>query len=344
MKKFLKTEDTGFSISLDEIYLVRAPGVLQQGKQKVIVGTEDSAVVYDPEAVEKIDYRKLARSALLALSVPHDASVVCEPFHVRIGGATAHGEKDIGVICTDVAAEYAEEKNVVFYGCWVDAVGKCALFVWSGLIAAFKGEKKYPVGIDYYHELRNMRNAASFLSTAFPWGGRVWCNFAALLHGESPVLKDAVCVTDVYSDKLADAVIDPSAFMALEKSGEPMDVKLGTGVWLLCMKLLQLAVDDRKKELLIEYRVKLLWLALFVADSFELHQVVKRNLVACILAYLHVLAFLAPRTPWRCSTHMQEYYHGLVRTVSHQSEFTPIEFLRILRTRWFPIVAYSLAS
>ena len=49
---------------------------------------------------------------------------------------------------------------------------------------------------------------------------------------------DVVCVTDVYSDKLADAVIDTPAFMALETSGEPMDVKLGTGVWLLAMKLL----------------------------------------------------------------------------------------------------------
>jgi len=344
MKGFLKTECTGFSISLDEIYLVRAPGILQVGDKKVIMGLEDGAVEYDPNAAVNIDYRKLARCALLALSVPQDASAVCEPFHVRIGGADAHGEKDIGVICTDASAEYAEEKEVEFYGCWVDAIGKCAFFVWSGLIAAHKGEKKYPVGIDYYNEIRNMRNAASFLSTAFPWGGRVWVNFAALLHCKSSVLKDVVCVTDVYCDKLADAAIDPSAFTALDTSGEPMDSKLGTGVWLLCMKLLQLAVDDRQKELRIEYRVMLLWLALFVADSFVLHPVVQRNMVACILGYLFVLAFQAPRAPWRCSTHMQEYYHGLVRTVSHQSEFTPVEFLRILRTLWFPIIAYSLDS
>ena len=196
-------------------------------------------------------------------------------------------------------------KGVVFFGCWVDAVGKCSLFVWTGLIAAYKGEKKYPVGIDYYHEMRNMRNATSFLSTAFPWGGRVWCNFAALLHGESSVLKHVVRVTDVYSDKLADAVIDPSAFMALETPGEPMDVKLGTGVWLLSMTLLQFAIDDRNKELTIDCRVMLLWLALFVADSFVLHPAVRRNIVACILAYLFVLAFLAPRSPWRCSSRMQ---------------------------------------
>ena len=97
------------------------------------------------------------------------------------GGQLPRGKNEIGVLCTDASQEYAEENGFKFLGCWVDAVGKCALFAWTGLIAAFKGEKKYPVGIDYYHEMRNMRNAASFLSTAFPWGGRVWCNFAALL-------------------------------------------------------------------------------------------------------------------------------------------------------------------
>ena len=32
----------------------------------------------------------------------------------------------------------------------------------------------------------------------------------------------------------------------------------------------------------------LLWLALFVADSFVLHPVVQRNVVACILGYLFI--------------------------------------------------------
>ena len=326
MKEFLKrTERTGFSISLDEIYLVRAPGVLNQGEKKVVIGLENGAVECDPDTVANIDYCKLARSALLAMSVPQDASVTCEPFHVRIGGANAQGEKEIGVICTDASAEFAEEKGVVFYGCWVDAVGKCALFVWSGLLAAYKGEKNYPVGIDYYHEIRNMRNAAAFQNTAPPWGGRVWCNFAALLHDQSSVAKEVVCVTELYCDKLADAAMDPSAFLALETSGETLDVKLGTGVWLVSMKLIQLAVDDRKHALTIKYRVVLLWLALFLmflADSFVLHPAVQRNIVACILAYLFALAFLATRAPWRCSSHMQEYYHGLIRTVSSVSQMS----------------------
>ena len=159
MKRFHTVERGDFSISLDEIHLVRAAGILKNGDKRIIIGMEEGAIVYEPEAVEKIDYRKLAHSALLALSVPQDISEICEPFHVRIGGGNAQGEKEIGVICTDASQEYAEEKGVVFFGCWVDAVGKCSLFVWTGLIAAYKGEKKYPVGIDYYHEMRNMRNA-----------------------------------------------------------------------------------------------------------------------------------------------------------------------------------------
>ena len=119
-------------------------------------------------------------------------------------------------------------------------------------------------------------------------GGRAWCNFVALLHGVSSVLVCAVCVTDVYGDKLADVVIDPSVFKALETSGEPMDVKLGTGVWLLAMKLFQLAIDDRNQDLTIDCRVMLRWLALFVADSFVVHPVVKRNIVACILEGRHL--------------------------------------------------------
>jgi hypothetical protein len=93
MKGFLKAGPVGFSISLDEICLCPAAGVLQQGGKKIIIGLEGSAVDYEPDAVANIDYRKLARSALLALSVPQDISVTCEPFHVRIGGANAQGEK-----------------------------------------------------------------------------------------------------------------------------------------------------------------------------------------------------------------------------------------------------------
>ena len=93
MKGFHTAEHRGFSISLDEIYLCRAPGILQQGDKRIIIGLEESAVVYEPEAVANIDYRKLARSALLALSVPQDIREICEPFHVRIGGANAQGKK-----------------------------------------------------------------------------------------------------------------------------------------------------------------------------------------------------------------------------------------------------------
>ena len=57
------------------------------------------------------------------------------------------------------------------------------------------------------------------------------------------------------------------------------------------MKFLQLAVDDRNRELPMDSRVMLLWLALFIADSFVLHKVVQRNVVACILGYLYLLAF-----------------------------------------------------
>jgi hypothetical protein len=143
MKGFMTAEHVGFSISLDEIYLCRALGILQQKDKKVIIGLEDSAVVYGPDAVANMEYRysKLARSALLALTVPQDTNEICEPFHVRIGGAKAQGEKEIGMRCTDAAEEYANEKGIVFYGAWVDAVGKCALFVWSGLIAAYNEEK-----------------------------------------------------------------------------------------------------------------------------------------------------------------------------------------------------------
>ena len=62
-----------------------------------------------------------------------------------------------------------------------------------------------------------------------------------------------------------------------------MDVKLGTGLWLVSMKLLQLAIDDRNKELTISCRVHFLWLALFLADSFVLHPVMQRNVTACIM-------------------------------------------------------------
>ena len=178
------------------LQILQPSGVITQGSEKIIIGLE-KPIAYDPEVVAIMDYRKLARSALLALSVPQDGSEICDPFHVRIGGANAQGEKEIGMICTAACEEYAREKGLVFYGSWVDAVGKCSLFVWTGLISAYSGQKKYPCGIDYYHEARNMRNAAAFLATAFPWGGRVWCNLQALLHGQSKVVEASVCVTNV---------------------------------------------------------------------------------------------------------------------------------------------------
>ena len=160
------------------------------------------------------------------------------------------------------------------------------------------------------------------------------CDFSLLLgekDEDESVSPSAVFVTDVYDDMLANAVIDPTAFRVLEASTKPLDVKLGTALWLLCIKLMQLAVDDRNRKLKMERRVMLLWLSLFISDSFVLHKVVQRNVTACILGYLYLLAFKVPVAPWRCSTHMQEYYHGLIRTLTHANSFTAVEFLRLLR-------------
>ena len=148
------------------------------------------------------------------------------------------------------------------------------------------------------------------------------------------VPKGAVEVTDVYSDALLAAATQDCVFAELEKQFETKPNAApeigGTTTWLLCIKLMQLALEDRNKDMTMEMRVFVLFICLFVSTSFQLHPVVSRNISGCCLGLLFTLAFLCPIAPWRASTHMQEFYHGILRTLTHIREFTAKQLFHLM--------------
>ena len=98
---------------------------------------------------------------MLVLQVPQRAGSQVYPVHVRIGGGTALQEMELADLVLASAEAFAEETGEVFLGGWVDAIGKSKDVVWKGIRNGFAGVKKYVCGVDYYHELRNMLNAAT---------------------------------------------------------------------------------------------------------------------------------------------------------------------------------------
>ena len=56
---------------------------------------------------------------------------------------------------------------------YVDGVAKCFPYVWWQLIRAFSGMAAFSGGIDAYHEVKNMCNAAARGKTVSPYDGRV---------------------------------------------------------------------------------------------------------------------------------------------------------------------------
>ena len=73
-----------------------------------------------------------------------------------------------------VTKRKAEQPDIYFQGVVQDSFSKVQSNTWAGIESAFKGETEYCHASDYYHNLRSLRNAATFLGTAPPFGGSVY--------------------------------------------------------------------------------------------------------------------------------------------------------------------------
>jgi hypothetical protein len=66
------------------------------------------------------------------------------------------------------------------------------------------------------------------------------------------------------------------------------------------MKFNQMAIDNRDPLFSVGFRVRCLWSALFIVDSFSAHRTTRRNQAALTLSHIYVQGKLCSRMPWRC--------------------------------------------
>jgi len=326
MMKFVSAElhstEQAFSIAFDEMETARGVGVRTQGGKKVIVGLQGGVVEFSNAAMEGFDPAKRVQKVKLAIVVPQSGEGTVIPFSVRPGGATMQEEHSFNAKRIKACAEYAMNTGKKFLGAWFDGVSKEQGTVWNGLEEAFSGAVTHVVGMEYFHNLKNLRNAATFLGTMPPWGGKAFVDASLLIDACGPNVVQ-VRRHDIYSYQLAAALIVPKAFEHLESQPlENRDRVYGTVLYLLGMHCLQQAVDNRNKEVSMCSRVFLLWLSLLLVDSFHMANVTKRNHAACCLSYIFLLTKHTPVRPWRASTHLLENYFGELRTCTHERELT----------------------
>ena len=139
---------------------------------------------------------------------------------------------------------------------------------------------------------------------------------------------------NVYSDNLAAAVVTPRAFEAIEKSTASMRKRYGTALYTLGMKCWQMGMGNRDPATLAPLRCWWTWLGLCLLNSYRLHVDTEGNNVSyaiCTILEVGREADLVKR-PHRCSTHLQEGYHGEVRMHSHMHEVTEAQLFGIVQS------------
>jgi hypothetical protein len=279
--------------------------------------------------------------AKLSLIVPNDSNSHLVCVGVRAGNASKHQEKlynlgdsgsggKVGLI--RMVQEWARTRNKSFVAVKFDGIRKEQETHWTLLVESIKGGKgTLAAGVEYYHQFRSCRNAAVFLSTHPPYGGHCLVDYGMLLSE----LPDAcVRVKNMYSDNLAAAVVSPRAFEAIEKSSFPMWKRYGTAIYNLGMKCWQMGLDNRDPATLAGLRCWWTWLGLFLLNSHRLHADTASTNVSyaiCSLIELGREADLVKR-PHRCSTHLQEGYHGELRTHSHKHEVTHAQLFDLVQS------------
>jgi hypothetical protein len=121
--------------------------------------------------------------------------------HLRPGGGNGEDERKVNELFVDAANQAGAAAGMVFLGIVRDGIAKEQSFVWSVPLAFIAGEVRYLAAVDYFHDVKSLRNAANCLGAAPPYGGHVWVDFSIFCPC-LPVKAIHIDAGGLYSDSL----------------------------------------------------------------------------------------------------------------------------------------------